>query len=111
MKSWLLFSVVYTTVVGVAVVIRRSAFKTRWSVLFRATVATTLILWVGDQIAESRGLWLLSRPSNLFLFDVPLENLALTGAAVIHALLCYVSNHVTPPDTLQQQETHSRTAP
>ena len=88
--TWTSFTVAYASVALLAVILCRRLFRRRWGHLARTLIFCTLLLLLGDAIAEQRGLWLIPQPAGVVFIDLPVENLLVVVATLLNSLLPYL---------------------
>ncbi len=89
--SWLPLIAAYLLVMIALTWRMRGHFSGRWAALLRTLLAGSLLLMLGEVIAEERGLWAVPRPLGLFLFKAPAEGFLLVVATLLNSLLPYVA--------------------
>lgn len=83
----------------------------------RAVISASLLLLLGELLAEERGLWLIPAHSGLLLLRTPLESLLLIIATVLSSLQIYVlagyvlRRRADQPRPLQSQCLRKETSP
>lgn len=88
--SWTEFSFLYLLANLVALIALRRYDRFKWRPALRAVLFAFLILMVFDALAEHRKLWFFPSLAGIHLFEVPVENMAITLGTVTNSLLLYL---------------------
>lgn len=88
--SWIDFVYLYTGVMLIATLACRRLLTGRWWRYTRTLAAGTLVLLLGDAIAEERELWVVPKPVGIYILEVPAETVLLILASLASSLLPYL---------------------
>jgi len=87
---WTEFSFLYLAVNLVLLMVIKKSVRAQWRPLLRTLLFATLIMLVFDSLAEHRSFWEFPLLAGLHLFEVPVENMAITLGTVTNSLLLYL---------------------
>ncbi len=88
--SWPTFVYAYAGVMALVCLAARRFFQDQPRRLLRTLILGALLLLIGDSLAEQRGLWLIPRPSGVYILAAPVENVLLVLAALLNSLVPYL---------------------
>jgi len=87
---WMSLIVAYTAAALVATVLSRRLLAGQWWRFSRTLLVGTLLLLLGDAIAEERSLWTVPRPSGLYVLELPIETVLIVASTLVNSLLLYL---------------------
>lgn len=90
MQPWTDLIYPYLGAAVLATALAHRLLRGQWWRYTRALALTTLILLLGEAIAEERGLWTVTQPSGHYVLAVPIEAVLLVLATLVNSLLPYV---------------------
>ena len=88
--SWMILIAVYLTLMVVLAILGRRLFEHQLPILVRTLVAGTLLLMLGELIAEERALWTIPSASGFYILKAPAEGALLVVATLLNSLLPYL---------------------
>ena len=88
--SWPTFVYLYSGAMLACALLLRRVFRQKHKALLRTLVLGALLLLLADALAEQRGLWLIPRPSGVFVLASPAENVLVVVSAILNSLLPYL---------------------
>lgn len=87
---WMSLIVAYTAAALVATVLCRRLLAGQWWRYARTLLVGTVILLLGDAIAEERSLWVVPRSSGLYVLEIPIETVLIVASTLVNSLLLYL---------------------
>lgn len=88
--SWWPLILVYTACLFLATLLQQREISSQSGALLRTLAAGTLILMLGELIAEERGFWFITHHSGLLFLSAPIEGALLVIATLLNSLLPYL---------------------
>ena len=88
--SWLGLIEIYAGIMILALLLSWKRFAGKRGRLIRTLLSGTLLLFLGELVAEERGLWFIPASSGIFFMSAPVEGAILVLATLLNSLLPYV---------------------
>lgn len=88
--TWTSFTLTYAALILCFTIMYRRLFAGAAMCLVRTLIFGTLLLLLGDALAEQRGLWLIPRPRGVYILDLPVENSIIVLATLLNSLVPYL---------------------
>ena len=88
--SWIALIGPYMALMILLSMLCRHLFRNKFTRVVRTLLAGTLLLMLGEIIAEERGLWIIPSSSGVYFLKAPVEGALLVLATLLNSLLAYL---------------------